>query len=382
MHSNFKLAILIFGHSLANHAFVLNKHEKRPNNVYRVKNVVQKIKKKDIQKTLRKFVRCCRPNRLVGTVGHKEVAPWLVKEIKKRDLENKNIVTVDEFSPDIDYAKNLYLNDFKTSIESIYKPDHALYKKWKSFTDSMILEIDKRKKLVGRNVIWEKKGILSPDEILVIGAHYDTIANDKETLKILTNSEMPGADDNGSGVSVALNLISLLSKLDLPKTVQIVFFDWEELGFLGSRAYVKKYHQELKKKKFQGYINLEMLGHDSKTQDKTKRNKNMKVYIRRSGEKGHQSDSKLAKRMVKAGKSVAPAVKFEIVSNSFNSSDHINFWEHQLPAMTYTQDWENDFNTRGYHGPNDFVETINMNTLSDSFRHIAGAVISWAFDIL
>ena len=41
-----------------------------------------------------------------------------------------------------------------------------------------------------------------------------------------------------------------MANLEIPITVRVVFFDWEELGFLGSYAYVEKYKDEFKKKNF------------------------------------------------------------------------------------------------------------------------------------
>lgn len=376
----FILLALFFQSSLW--AIELSKVEKRPKSIYQIKSAVAKIKQKDLVRILRQFVRCCRPNRFPGTAGHKLAAPYLVETIRKLDPDGKNIVYIDHFKPDVKYAIDMYEGDFKREVESNYKKSNPIYIRWKLFTDSIVKEIRNRKNLVGKNVIWEKKGKLSPDEVIVIGAHYDTTANDKKTLLLRPSEPMPGADDNGSGVAVALALIQVLSRMDLAKTVRVVLYDWEELGFLGSRAFVKKYKKELSKKKFAGNINLEMLGHDSKTTDKLKKNGNMKAYIRRPGESGHVEDKKLAERMIKVGKKITSSVKFSLVANSFNSSDHLSFWESGFPAVTFTQDWENDFNTGRYHSRNDFVETLNFKTLYFSYRYITGAVAAWAFDLL
>ena len=375
---------LIFGFVFSNstHAIKLNRSEIKPKNLYSVTSAVSKLKQRDIVKLLRDFVRCCEPNRFPGTPGHKLAAPYLVNQIRKIDPNTNNIIYIDEFTPDVDHAIKLYEDDFKREVESNYKKTNPIYVRWRRFTDSIVKEIKSRKHVPGKNVIWERKGNLNPDEIIVIGAHYDTTANDKKTLMLKPDEKQPGADDNGSGVAVALGLIQILSKMELPKTVRVVFYDWEELGFLGSRAFVKKYEKELKEKKFAGNINLEMLGHDSKSQDKTKRNGNMKLYIRRPGESGHASDKRFANRLIKAGKKVTSTVKFKLVANGFNSSDHISFWDAGFPAVAFTQDWENDFNTNRYHGRNDFVETLNFKTLYHSYKYITGAVAAWAFDLL
>ena len=91
------------------------------------------------------------------------------------------------------------------------------------------------------------------DEILLIGAHYDTDANS------------PGVDDNGSGVVSMLEVARLLSPHmgSMTKTVMLVAFDLEEKGILGSLAFVNNYliPNELvaKRARFSGAYILEMV---------------------------------------------------------------------------------------------------------------------------
>lgn len=76
----------------------------------------------------------------------------------------------------------------------------------------------------------ENRRILN-DQILVLGAHYDTVNNS------------PGIDDNASGVVNLLELARLLNlnKVSLNYTIYFVAFDFEELGLHGSRAFVDKF---------------------------------------------------------------------------------------------------------------------------------------------
>ena len=91
------------------------------------------------------------------------------------------------------------------------------------------------------------------DEIVLIGAHYDT------------DSNSPGVDDNGSGVVSMLEVARLLSPHmgSLSKTVMFVAFDLEEKGILGSLAFVNNYliPNELvaKRARFSGAYILEMV---------------------------------------------------------------------------------------------------------------------------
>lgn len=384
MPSSFKylLISIIMVLSFSTKSITLVDFEKTPKTIANVKLLVNKFSREYLIKELREFVNCCRPNRMVGSEGHGQVASYLVNRIKQIDSQNEGVTHVDEFSPNVDHAIKMYRDDFQKEVASKYPKDHPIFLKWKGFTDSFTNELKKRENIKGKNVIWEKKGSLAPNEIIVIGAHFDTIANNQETMKVDEKSLMPGADDNGSGVAIGLKLIEIFSQLKTPKTIRIVFFDFEEMGFLGSHAFVQKYKKEFNDKNFLGYINLEMLGHDSNSKDLEKTTGNMRVYIRKDGETGHQKDIHLASRLTNVGHKMTPNVQFSIVDNSFNSSDHINFWQEGLPAVTFTQNWESDFNQTRYHTSNDFVETLNFSTYFASFQHIVGALVSYSFDIL
>src|SRR5512141_1474486 len=72
------------------------------------------------------------------------------------------------------------------------------------------------------NVIAELPGKDAPERVLVVGAHYDTVA------------ATPGADDNASGVAGVLALARELAKRPLGATVRFVAFALEEPPFYRS----------------------------------------------------------------------------------------------------------------------------------------------------
>ncbi len=82
---------------------------------------------------------------------------------------------------------------------------------------------------------------------LIIGAHYDTVAG------------CVGADDNGSGVAVLLELAEYFSANPIKYPIQLIAFDMEEYGLLGSAAYTDKLKHE--NQKIRLMISLEMLGY-------------------------------------------------------------------------------------------------------------------------
>ena len=81
----------------------------------------------------------------------------------------------------------------------------------------------------GHNVV---VGIGAGPPAVIVGAHFDADRLDDGTLS-------QGAVDNAAGVLVLLRVAETLREVALAGTVHVVFFDMEELGLLGSRAYVQ-----------------------------------------------------------------------------------------------------------------------------------------------
>jgi Zn-dependent M28 family amino/carboxypeptidase len=67
-----------------------------------------------------------------------------------------------------------------------------------------------------KNLIVERKGATNPKELIVVGAHYDSAEG------------TPGADDNASGVAVALSLARHFAKRTPNRTLRLIFFTNEE----------------------------------------------------------------------------------------------------------------------------------------------------------
>jgi hypothetical protein len=84
-----------------------------------------------------------------------------------------------------------------------------------------------------RNVEASIPGISRPEEVLVIGAHYDSVQGS------------PGANDNATGTAAVLEVARLLSGKNMARSVRLVAFVNEEPPFfqtrsMGSRVYAKR----------------------------------------------------------------------------------------------------------------------------------------------
>lgn len=374
------IIIFLIVHS-SSWAYDVKSYEKKINNSYSIKSLVEKIDKKSLETELRNFIDSGRPNRVAGSLGHKKTQKYLEENLKAIKGDNVT-VSLMEFSPDVVSAGKMYQDDFNREIVAKLPPNDPNYLRWKNFTLSMINGLDKIKNVRGKNYIFEKKGKINPQEVIILGANYDTLNHDSKTMKIDMEGKMPGADNNGTGVAALITFAKLLSVIDTDRTIRIVFFDMEEFGFLGSKAYAESL-KENTKEKILGFVNLVMLGNDSKVKDTTKKLGNMKIYSRSpdADSIGANQDLILANKLIEFPKKNYSQVNFELTANGMNSSSHIRFWEQKIPALVFTQDWENDFNPR-YHGSDDFYETINFNTYFNSFRYVIFGVLCFNFGIV
>jgi monoamine oxidase len=105
------------------------------------------------------------------------------------------------------------------------------------------------------NVVCTKVGDNSPNEYMIICAHFDSRMQE---LKDST-SRAPGADDNGSGTVVLLEAARVLASVRTRRSIQFVTFTGEEQGLLGSSAYAQYVHGQ--GQKVRRVLNLDMVGH-------------------------------------------------------------------------------------------------------------------------
>lgn len=75
------------------------------------------------------------------------------------------------------------------------------------------------------NIVVTKTGNLYPNAYLIVDGHYDTKSG-------------TGTNDNGSGVSIILEVARLLAGIDTKYSVRFINFSGEEVGLRGSQNYI------------------------------------------------------------------------------------------------------------------------------------------------
>ncbi len=106
-----------------------------------------------------------------------------------------------------------------------------------------------------RNLVATRQGQTRPNEIVIVGAHYDSVFGS------------PGANDNATGVAALLAIAELLAAAEsFPRTVRFVAFVNEEppyfkTGRMGSRVHAKRARS--REDKIVAMLSLETIGYYS-----------------------------------------------------------------------------------------------------------------------
>jgi aminopeptidase YwaD len=87
---------------------------------------------------------------------------------------------------------------------------------------------------LSRNVIATKIGDTDPDRFIIVGGHYDAVVYDGGDPTVWA----PGADDNGTGTVMAMEIARVLADMPFEKSVRFITFGAEEQGLIGAWAYV------------------------------------------------------------------------------------------------------------------------------------------------
>jgi hypothetical protein len=194
------------------------------------------------------------------------------------------------------------------------------------------------------------------DEYIILGAHYDHLG--RGNFDSLAPSQIgqihPGADDNASGTSGLLELARLFAPLkgQLQRGILFSSFAGEELGLLGSSAWVKSPTKPLSKAV--AMLNMDMIG----------RIKNDKVYVGGVG-----TGSTFEKVLQQAqGDS---HLQFELSQAGNTSSDHTSYVTQKIPALFFFSGLHSD-----YHKPSDTWERINAEAAARLLDVVASTTLA------
>lgn len=162
---------------------------------------------------------------------------------------------------DLSSFNNRYYNS-DTGVKAL----DFLYKSWVALAagrSDVTVEYVEHKSWKQPSLILTIKGQVSPDEIIVLGGHADSIGG----MFMASKLAAPGADDNASGVSTITEVIRVLmdSSFQSEKTIKFMAYAAEEVGLRGSAEIAKKFQAE--KKNVIGVMQLDMTNFQGSSED-------------------------------------------------------------------------------------------------------------------
>jgi len=194
---------------------------------------------------------------------------------------------------------------------------------------------------------------------IVIGAHYDSVPG------------CPGADDNGTGIAVLLELARALQAFPARAPVRLVAFDLEEYGLVGSRAYAQ--YLQGRGEPLGLMLSLEMLGyccHNPQSQ-RYPSAALQTIYPNRGDFIALIGQWHTIPAMTRlwwgfraAGVRCQwlPVVNRGRIVPDTRRSDHAPFWDLGYPAVMVTD--TADLRNPHYHQPTDRLETLDLDFLT------------------
>src|SRR5438876_1200958 len=185
------------------------------------------------------------------------------------------------------------------------------------------------------NIIGEIPGTDKADELVMLGAHFDSWHSGT------------GATDNAAGSAVMLEAIRILkaTHLKMRRTVRLALWTGEEEGILGSRAYVTQHfadRADMKLKpdhaKFSGYFNVD----------------NGTGAIRGIYLQGNEAVAPIFKAWMQPFKNVGMTT---LAIRNTGGTDHLSFDAVGLPGFQFIQD-PVEYGSRTHHSNMDVYERI------------------------
>lgn len=185
------------------------------------------------------------------------------------------------------------------------------------------------------NVVCTLKG--ATDSVIVVGAHYDFV------------NAGQGVVDNWSGAALLPSLLASLKDHPRKHTFIFVGFSDEEVGLVGSKAYVKQLSKE-EIGRYRAMVNMDSLGLSP-----------TKVWVSRAD-----------KRLVDALGNVAGSLKLPVAGvnvEKVGSTDSVPFAQAKIPSITIHSVTQETLEV--LHSTRDNMKAIQMDSYYDTYNLLA-----------
>lgn len=226
-----------------------------------------------------------------------------------------------------------------------------------------------------RNVEVEIKGATKPQEIIIIGAHYDSARC------------APGGNDNASGTAMVLELARSFKTSRPERTLRFVLFTNEEPPYFGSKAmgsFVYANRSRERGENIVAMLSMETIGYYDDAADSQKYPNIFKPFFPSSGNfiafVGDVKSRALVHRTIATFRSAQNFPSEGIAAFAWikgvDWSDHGAFWKNDYRALMVTD--TAPFRYPFYHTPQDTPDRVNYRRMAKVFHGVHAAVADLA----
>ncbi|UCG89094.1 MAG: M20/M25/M40 family metallo-hydrolase [Gemmatimonadota bacterium] len=222
-----------------------------------------------------------------------------------------------------------------------------------------------------RNLDAERLGRGRRDEIVLVGAHYDSVCGS------------PGANDNGTGVAAMLELARLFADRSPDRTVRFAAFVNEEPPFcfgrnMGSRVYARRCRKL--REKIAAMLSLETIGCYRDDRGSQRYPFPFGLLYPRTGDfigfVGNLSSRQLVRRCVGAFRRHAEFPSEGTAAPGYLPgifwSDHWSFWRERYKAVMVTD--TAPYRYPQYHTPNDTPDRVDYERTARVVLGLCGVI--------
>jgi hypothetical protein len=226
-----------------------------------------------------------------------------------------------------------------------------------------------------QNLEVELPGVRLPQEVIVFGAHYDSVLG------------TPGANDNASGIAALLEIARLMAGKKPARTLRLVAFANEEAPFfdsdeMGSKVYAKRASQ--RNEDIKAMVSLEMIGYYSDKRGSQRYPFPFSIFYPDTanfvGFVGNLSSRRLVRQALGAFRASTAFPSEGLAAPSWVTgvawSDHWSFWQVGYPAIMITD--TAFFRYEHYHRPTDTPDKLDYQSMARVTRGLLDVAIELA----
>ncbi|PWI30801.1 hypothetical protein DI383_04985 [Flavobacteriaceae bacterium LYZ1037] len=207
----------------------------------------------------------------------------------------------------------------------------------------------------GKNIIATQVGKTNPDNIYLVCAHYDAVAD-------------YCADDNATGAAAVLEIARILSTQCLDNTIVYALWDEEEIGLRGSNYYAN--YAQSNNLNIQGVINMDMMGYDGDEPGESGDNV-FDIDVR-----DLHGSLVIKDNLLTILDDYTFNLDPRVVNPGTTASDHASFWNKGFPAVLVGESWETDDESIYYHSSADRLSTLDLPYFHELTKFVAAYMVT------